>query len=97
MKKTLMLTALVMGAASAQAQQGTPAADLYSKAQEYAVQADVAYPQAFYDRTLWKASVDSAYAAAMPQAALALLTPDHVLTPQAMAGVLHQLLCGRNP
>lgn len=40
---------------------------------------------------------DSAYAAAMPQAALALLTPDHVLTPQAMAGVLHQLLCGRNP
>ena len=39
---------------------------------------------------------DSAYAAAMPQAALALLTPDHVLTPQAMAGVLHQLLCGRN-
>ncbi|GHF98896.1 hypothetical protein GCM10017783_08640 [Deinococcus piscis] len=66
MKKTLMLTALVMGAAGAQAQQATTAtaADLYSQAQEYAVQADVAYPQAFYDRTLWKASVDSAYGAA---------------------------------
>ncbi|MFC6616697.1 hypothetical protein [Deinococcus radiophilus] len=66
MKKILMLTALVMGAASAQAQEGaaTSAAELYSQAQEYAVQADVAYPQAFYDRTLWKASVNSAYAAA---------------------------------
>ncbi|MDO4263559.1 MAG: hypothetical protein Q4C67_05115 [Deinococcus sp.] len=65
MKKTLMLTALVMGAAGAQAQQATAtAADMYSQAQEYAVQADVAYPQAFYDRTLWKASVDSAYGAA---------------------------------
>ncbi|ADY25605.1 hypothetical protein Deipr_0435 [Deinococcus proteolyticus MRP] len=64
MKKTLMLTALVMGAAGAQAQQApATAADLYSQAQEYAVQADVAYPQAFYDRTLWKASVDSAYGA----------------------------------
>lgn len=66
MKKTLMLTALVMGAAAAQAQTATSAstpADFYAQAQEYAVQADVAYPQAFYDRTLWKASVDSAYQA----------------------------------
>ena len=61
-----MLAALVMGAAQAQssAPAAPTAADLYSQAQEYAVQADIAYPQAFYDRTLWKASVDSAYAAA---------------------------------
>ncbi|WP_424952196.1 hypothetical protein [Deinococcus sp.] len=36
----------------------------FSKAQEYATQADVAYPIPFYDRTLWKAAVDSAYLAA---------------------------------
>ena len=42
---------------------GTPA-ESYTRAQEFAVQADVAYPVPFYDRTLWKASVDSAYAAA---------------------------------
>lgn len=36
----------------------------FTKAQEYAVQADVAYPVPFYDRTLWKASVDHAYYAA---------------------------------
>lgn len=38
--------------------------EAFAKAQEYATQADVAYPIPFYDRTLWKASVDSAYAAA---------------------------------
>ncbi|MBB5377544.1 hypothetical protein HNQ07_003036 [Deinococcus metalli] len=44
------------------------ASDNYAKAQEFAVQADVAYPVPFYDRTLWKASVDHAYyAAAMEQ------------------------------
>jgi putative salt-induced outer membrane protein YdiY len=36
----------------------------FTKAQEYATQADVAYPIPFYDRTLWKAAVDSAYMAA---------------------------------
>ncbi len=44
------------------------AADNYAKAQEYAVQADVAYPAPFYDRTLWKASVDHAYFAAAKEA-----------------------------
>ncbi|ULH15848.1 hypothetical protein MF271_04215 [Deinococcus sp. KNUC1210] len=33
----------------------------FAKAQEYATQADVAYPVPFYDRTLWKSAVDSAY------------------------------------
>ncbi|ASN81482.1 hypothetical protein DFI_11150 [Deinococcus ficus] len=45
------------------------ASDNYAKAQEYAVQADVAYPVAFYDRTLWKASVDHAYYASTQEAA----------------------------
>jgi len=36
----------------------------FAKAQEYATQADVAYPIPFYDRTLWKAAVDAAYMAA---------------------------------
>lgn len=40
----------------------TPA-EAYAKAQELAVQADVAYPVSFYDRTLWKAAVTSAYQA----------------------------------
>ena len=44
------------------------AGDNFAKAQEYAVQADVAYPVAFYDRTLWKASVDHAYYAANMEA-----------------------------
>ncbi|MVN86700.1 hypothetical protein GO986_07980 [Deinococcus sp. HMF7620] len=44
------------------------ASDNFAKAQEYAVQADVAYPVPFYDRTLWKASVDSAYYAASMEA-----------------------------
>ena len=44
------------------------ASDNYSKAQEFAVQADVAYPVPFYDRTLWKASVDHAYYAAAMEA-----------------------------
>lgn len=35
----------------------------YARAQELAAQADVAYPVAFYDRTLWKASVDQAFLA----------------------------------
>ncbi len=39
------------------------AGESFAKAQEYATQADVAYPVSFYDRTLWKAAVDSAYAA----------------------------------
>ncbi|MFC6590989.1 hypothetical protein ACFP81_02400 [Deinococcus lacus] len=71
MKKTLMLTLLALaGAATAQdAAQTTEldAAGLYARAQEYAVQADVAYPAAFYDRTLWKASVNSAYLAAQAE------------------------------
>lgn len=40
----------------------------FAKAQEYAVQADVAYPVAFYDRVLWKAAVDHAYFAATQEA-----------------------------
>ncbi|GGL05045.1 hypothetical protein GCM10010844_24750 [Deinococcus radiotolerans] len=40
----------------------------FAKAQEYAVQADVAYPVPFYDRTLWKAAVDHAYYAASMEA-----------------------------
>ncbi|EYB67370.1 hypothetical protein DEIPH_ctg044orf0100 [Deinococcus phoenicis] len=40
------------------------ATDNFARAQEFAVQADVAYPVPFYDRTLWKAAVDSAYYAA---------------------------------
>ena len=36
----------------------------FAQSQEYATQADVAYPIPFYDRTLWKAAVDSAYMAA---------------------------------
>lgn len=39
------------------------AADHYARAQELAAQADVAYPAAFYDRTLWKAAVDQSYLA----------------------------------
>ena len=42
-------------------------------------------------------SPDSSYATAMPQAALALLTPDHVLAPSAMAGVLNHLHSRRKP
>ncbi|WP_019585391.1 hypothetical protein [Deinococcus apachensis] len=44
------------------------AADNFTRAQEFAVQADVAYPVPFYDRTLWKAAVDSAYFAAQQEA-----------------------------
>lgn len=44
------------------------AADNFTRAQEFAVQADVAYPVPFYDRTLWKAAVDSAYYAAQQEA-----------------------------
>lgn len=44
------------------------ASENYAKAQEYAVQADVAYPVPFYDRTLWKAAVDHAYYASTQEA-----------------------------
>ncbi|RJF73565.1 hypothetical protein D3875_06305 [Deinococcus cavernae] len=44
------------------------ASDNFTKAQEYAVQADVAYPVPFYDRTLWKAAVDHSYYAATQEA-----------------------------
>ncbi|WP_231881586.1 hypothetical protein [Deinococcus puniceus] len=44
------------------------ASEAFAKAQEFAVQADVAYPVSFYDRTLWKAAVDSAYMAASMEA-----------------------------
>ncbi|GGK10847.1 hypothetical protein GCM10008955_00070 [Deinococcus malanensis] len=44
------------------------AVDNFSRAQEFAVQADVAYPVPFYDRTLWKAAVDHAYYAATQEA-----------------------------
>ena len=40
------------------------ASDNFARAQEYAVQADVAYPVPFYDHTLWKAAVDHSYFAA---------------------------------
>ena len=40
-------------------------ADAYAQAQALASQADVAYPTPFYDRTLWKQSVDSAFTAHM--------------------------------
>ena len=36
----------------------------FNRAAELAAQADVAYPAAFYDRTLWKSAVDEAYLAA---------------------------------
>ncbi|WP_245901011.1 hypothetical protein [Deinococcus yavapaiensis] len=40
------------------------AAQLFQRAQEQAVQAEVAYPVSFYDRTLWKAAVNDAVSAA---------------------------------
>lgn len=40
----------------------------FALAQQFAVQADVAYPIPFYDRTLWKAAVNSAYYAASMEA-----------------------------
>ncbi len=81
MKKILMLTAFALtGLAAAQDTSPAPApmpmtaptslsaAENYAKAQEYAVQADVAYPVSFYDRTLWKAAVDHSYYAANMEA-----------------------------
>lgn len=44
------------------------AAQLFQRAQEQAVQAEVAYPVSFYDRTLWKAAVNDAVAAAAADA-----------------------------
>ncbi len=73
MKKILILTAFALaGLAAAQDTPADPAmdsttpmsaADHFTRASELAVQADVAYPAAFYDRTLWKAAVDQAYTA----------------------------------
>ena len=81
MKKILMLTAFALtGLAAAQDTTAAPAptpmmapaslsaAENYAKAQEFAVQADVAYPVSFYDRTLWKAAVDHSYYAAAMEA-----------------------------
>ena len=80
MKKILMLTAFALtGLAAAQdsapadtMEMAGPAAmsasENFAKAQEYAVQADVAYPVPFYDRTLWKAAVDHSYYAASMEA-----------------------------
>ena len=70
MKKILILTAFAL-AGIATAQDAAPAmtmpamtaAEHFARASELAVQADVAYPVAFYDRTLWKAAVDQAYTA----------------------------------
>ncbi|WP_246580704.1 hypothetical protein [Deinococcus aestuarii] len=44
------------------------ASDNFTRAQELAVQADVAYPVPFFDRTLWKASVTHAFYAANQEA-----------------------------
>ena len=72
MKKILIVTAFALaGIAAAQdaapatdsAMPAMTAADHFARASELAVQADVAYPVAFYDRTLWKAAVDQAYVA----------------------------------
>lgn len=66
MKKILVLTAFAFaGLASSQETRDFSPSDNYNKAQEYAVQADVAYPISFYDRTLWKASVNHAYLASV--------------------------------
>lgn len=84
MKKILMLTAFALtGLAAAQDTTPAPAPmpmpmmgpatmtaeENFARAQEYAVQADVAYPVSFYDRTLWKAAVDHSYYAASMSAA----------------------------
>ena len=79
MKKILILTAFALGSLAAAQDTTTTTTtttttaapemammspeDAFTKAQEYATQADVAYPISFYDRTLWKAAVDSAYMA----------------------------------
>jgi putative salt-induced outer membrane protein YdiY len=81
MKKILILTAFALTslAAAQTTETATPAtteasmvamtpAESFAKAQEYATQADVAYPIAFYDRALWKASVDAAYTASAGEA-----------------------------
>ncbi|UWX65104.1 hypothetical protein [Deinococcus rubellus] len=72
MKKILILTAFALAGLAAAQDTTTDtmtgnapmtAADHFTRASELAVQADVAYPAAFYDRTLWKAAVDQAYTA----------------------------------
>lgn len=77
MKKILMLTAFTLAGLAAAQDTNTAAPDMpaamsapdnFAKAQEYAVQADVAYPVPFYDRTLWKAAVDHSYYAATQEA-----------------------------
>lgn len=68
MKKIFMLTAFTLaGFASAQESSVLNAAENYNKAQEYAVQADVAYPISFYDRILWKAAVNHAFFASVAE------------------------------
>lgn len=67
MKKILVISALGLSSLAA-AQEKAPVVTMapdesYARAQELAVQAEVAYPVAFYDRTLWKAAVNNAYAA----------------------------------
>ena len=47
---------------------GLSADQYYVRAQELAVQAEIAYPQAFVDRTLWKQSVANASAATLTDA-----------------------------
>jgi hypothetical protein len=80
MKKILILTAFALGSLAAAQDTTTTTTttdtmmaamtpeESFTKAQEYATQADVAYPISFYDRTLWKAAVDSAYSASSAEA-----------------------------
>ncbi len=49
-------------------QPGLTSDQYYQRAQELAVQAEIAYPQAFVDRTLWKQSVANATAASQGEA-----------------------------
>lgn len=56
------------GAATTVSPATLSAAENFARAQEFAVQADVAYPLPFYDRTLWKAAVDHAFYAAQQEA-----------------------------
>ena len=70
--KKILLTTLIIGLSSLAAAQVAPAdpmmadpmmmspEDSFAKAQELAAQAEIAYPVAFYDRTLYKAAIDEA-------------------------------------
>ena len=57
-------TTVQTGAATTVSPATLSAEQNFARAQEFAVQADVAYPVPFYDRTLWKAAVDASYVAA---------------------------------